>query len=337
MDSEDPSSKLSRTDSLLALAAYSPLRAKKHRTEWARVVTPLRLNNWVKGLASHPDKCFVDYVCSGIRDGFRIGYDCQGSRCKRATKSMRSIEEPADVVEEYLQKELTAGRILGPYSMSQYPNVHISPFGVIPKSEPGKWRLIVDLSAPAGSSVNDSISKDLCSMSFMSVDDVATRVTKLGVGAHMAKFDLKAAYRNVPVRPDDRHLLGLQWKESVFVDANLPFGLRSAPAIFTAVADALASIIKGRISSWLDHYLDEFVIVGSPATDQCGRDLQTALDTCSEVGFPMSDEKTFGPATIITLLGIEIDSVAWELRLPHEKLAKLREVVARWRKRKACT
>ena len=27
----------------------------------------------------------------------------------------------------------------------------------------------------------------------------------------MAKFDLKAAYRNVPVHPDDRWLLGMIW------------------------------------------------------------------------------------------------------------------------------
>ena len=39
--------------------------------------------------------------------------------------------------------------------------VHVSPFGVIPKkNKPNKWGLILDLSAPAGASVNDGIVKN---------------------------------------------------------------------------------------------------------------------------------------------------------------------------------
>lgn len=55
----------------------------------------------------------------------------------------------------------------------------------------------------------------------------------------MAKLDLKAAYRSVPVRPEDRLVLGTRWEESILVDTALPFGLSSAPKIFSAVADAL--------------------------------------------------------------------------------------------------
>ena len=69
--------------------------------------------------------------------------------------------------------------------------MQVSPFGVIPKSEPGKWRLIIDLSSPMGGSVNDGISKEWCSLKYMTIDDVANRVVRLGRGALMAKFDLK--------------------------------------------------------------------------------------------------------------------------------------------------
>jgi hypothetical protein len=54
----------------------------------------------------------------------------------------------------------------------------------------------------------------------------------------MAKVDIKKAYRMIPVHPADRHLLGMQWDGQLILDAALPFGLRSAPKIFTAVADA---------------------------------------------------------------------------------------------------
>ena len=44
-----------------------------------------------------------------------------------------------------------------------------------------------------------------------------------------AKMDTKGAYWMVPVRPQDRSLLGVQWEGQLYVDAALPFGLRSAP------------------------------------------------------------------------------------------------------------
>ena len=52
------------------------------------------------------------------------------------------------------------------------------------------------------------------------------------------KDRLKKAYRNIPVAPADRLLLGMIWENQLFVDATLPFCLRAAPKIFTAVADA---------------------------------------------------------------------------------------------------
>ena len=53
------------------------------------------------------------------------------------------------------------------------------------------------------------------------------------------KADIKEAYRMVPIHPDDQLLLGIWWNGCVYIDRMLPFGLRSAPKIFTAVADAL--------------------------------------------------------------------------------------------------
>ena len=73
----------------------------------------------------------------------------------------------------------------------------------------------------------------------------------------MAKTDIKAAYRLVPVHPDDRHLLSVEWKGVQYVDARLPFGLRSAPIIFTAVADALEWCIRRQGVTDIDHYLDK--------------------------------------------------------------------------------
>ena len=78
--------------------------------------------------------------------------------------------------------------------------------------------MIVDLSSPAGHSVNDGIDGELSSLSYTSVDDVMRRVLEFGQGALMAKADIKHAYRNVAVHPDDRELLGMHWQGELLVD-----------------------------------------------------------------------------------------------------------------------
>ena len=97
----------------------------------------------------------------------------------------------------------------------------------------------MDLSSPKGSSVNDGISSDLCSLSYISIDDVSRVIASFGRGTLLAKIDIRSAYRIVPVHPDDRPLLGMHWKGQLYMDTCLLFGLWLAPRIFTAVADML--------------------------------------------------------------------------------------------------
>ena len=82
----------------------------------------------------------------------------------------------------------------------------------------------------------------------------------------LAKIDIKQTYHNVPVHPDDRPLLGMVWRERVYLVKVLPFGLRSAPIIFSVIADALRWIIQVHGVEYLFHYLDDFITVGRPAS-----------------------------------------------------------------------
>ena len=251
---------------------------------------------------------------------------------------MQSALKNAPVVEEKLAVELEKGRIVGPLSLDQFPQVHVSRFGVIPKNhQPGKWRLIVDLSHPKGSSVNDGISPALCSLHYSSVDEAVRRALALGEYTQLAKFDLESAYRVVPVHPTDRLLLGMRWKEELYVNTALPFGLRSAPKIFNAVADGLQWILgRNRVENCL-HYLDDFLILGSGGSNDCGVALQRALQICAYLGVPIAQKKTEGPATKLVFMGIEIDTVEGVMRLPSEKLQRLQLEIQRWMERKSTT
>ena len=242
-----------------------------------------------------------------------------------------------EIVTKYVEEEVALGRMLGPLEATEAQGVHISRFGVIPKSQPGKWRLITDLSHPPGGSVNDGIEKRLCSLQYVTVEMIAQQAVRLGRGALVAKLDVKSAYRLIPVHPHDRPLLGVRWKDQMYVDKMLPFGLRSAPKIFTAVADALEWCIRRRGVQHVEHYLDDFATYGPPQSTECQQNVDIIKSVCDELGVPLAEDKLEGPTTKLTLLGIEIDTVSATLRLPEAKLNKLQREVAEWAQKRSCT
>ena len=185
---------------------------------------------------------------------FKIRFDSGLVSLLPRKGNLSSVLDQPDVVENYLHEKLQACRLIKVQCPddSKTLGVHCSSFGVIPKkNRPNKYRLIIDLSSPPGHSVNDGICKELASLSYVSVDDVVMGILQLGRGTMMAKMDIRQAYRNIPVHPSDRILLGMQWNGETYVDAALPFGLRSSLLIFTAVADALQWIMERMGVSWL--------------------------------------------------------------------------------------
>ena len=291
---------------------------------------------WVSFLRRHPDPEFAAFILRGVVLGFRIG--CAASdQPVLSCRNMRSAGENPHVVANYLEAELLAGRLVR-VDPSADLRVHLSPFGVIPKrGQPDKWRLINDLSAPVGRSVNDGIDQDLCSIRYASLDAAVSMVRAAGVGTHLAKLDLRHAYRMVPVHPRDRLLLGMSWQGSLLVDTALPFGLRSAPKLFSALADAVlwAMLCRGVPRASAIHYLDDFLLTGSETS--CAESLDLALAVCSDLGMPVAEEKLEGSATRITFLGIVIDTELLQLSLPGEKLACLRALLAAWRQKRSAT
>ena len=94
-------------------------------------------------------------------------------------------------------------------------------------------------------------------------------------------------------------------------------------------------VMEKRGICWVDHYIDDFITLGPPKSNQCQSNVETMHEVCEQLGLPMEPKKDEGPATAITFLGIELDSVAMEIRLPPEKLDRLRGELTTWRKWKA--
>ena len=300
-------------------------------------VTPLQADQFAWELRCHPDRQKVNFVVDGIRHGFRLGFS-PSQKLKSAKHNKPSAAQHSSVVDQYLANEVSLGRVAGPFSVPPLPNLHVSSFGVIPKrGQPGKWRLIVDLSSPGGASVNDGIDPHEFTLHYITVDQVIRQVSKLGPGALMAKFDVEAAYRIVPVHPSHRMLLGMKWRDQFYVDLVLPFGLRSAPFIFNSTADMVEWIL---VTSYqipdLLHYLDDFITAGPAQSPQCAQNLATALEVCHRLGLPLHPGKCVGPSSVLVVLGIELDSITQVARLPQDKLSSLQELIGSWLPRKWC-
>ena len=124
------------------------------------------------------------------------------------------------------------------------------------------------------------------------------------------------------------------------MDTCLRFGLWSAPKLFNAIADTLEWVIVnqgGSLVEFIVHYLDDFLFGGRPNSDSCGRVLDLALCLCQVMGFPVMREKVVGPAMVIDFLGFVIDTTTMEIRLPSEKLSRIKVMIQSWRSRKGCS
>ena len=221
------------------------------------------------------------------------------------------------MVSAFIDTQIQAGYMIGPFRPQDCSGVTVSQMAVIPKKTPGKWRVIVNLSAPAGRSVNDNLHRHLTHVSYSSPSDAALLLHSLGPGSLMAKIDLRDAYRMVPIHPADRPFLGLSWQGSTYVDLQLPFGLASAPAIFNALAEPLEWVLRAHGVRFMIHYLDNFLLLGPPNSDEWQQALHTTLTTCHELGVLVAQEKLEGPTTCLSFLGIEFNSSSMSLRLPE--------------------
>ena len=307
-------------------------------SEACKIVTPLQPIAWSQYLATHPDQNLVTFFIDGITRGFRIGFDHSLVSLKSARKNLESAQSHIAIVDDYLKAEITLARVAGPFPPEAVGHGQVSRFGVIPKNhQHDKWRLIVDLSYPSSHSVNDGIPSALCSLQYVTIDDAVQEIFKLGIGTLLAKIDIKSAFRLLPVHQADRHLLLMRWKECIYIDTCLPFGLRSAPKLFNILADLLQWIAQVEGTSCIMHYLDDFLLLGPPESEVCQNSLDIIQRICKDLGVPLALEKVDGPTPTLSFLGIVLDTIKMEARLPNDKLQRACNLVSKWLTKKSAT
>ena len=189
----------------------------------------------------------------------------------------------------------------------------------------------MDFSSPSDNSINDYISKDEYPLTFSKSDEAIEMLQKLGKGALMGKIDIRHAFHICSVRSEDYELLGTYWQGLYFIELRLPFGLRTAVFIFNSFADALHWILQNKhLTEHLLHYLDDVLTAGEANSHQCGADMQTIKKAFDQLGVPSALDKFIGPTTCLICLGIEINTVKQEIRLPKDKYDELMSILTSW-------
>jgi len=143
----------------------------------------------------------------------------------------------------------------------------------------------------ANRSINDGIPKILCCLTYVTVESAIQCIQQLGQRTQLAKIDVKSAFWLLPVHPADRHLLAMNWDGNLYIETLLPFGLRSAPKLFNILAELLSWILTQKGVLPVFHYLDDFLILGSPGSSICAHNLATIKEVCSSLGIPPALEK----------------------------------------------
>ena len=141
----------------------------------------------------------------------------------------------------------------------------------------------------------------------------------------MTKVDLSKAYHHIPIHPDFRKYLQFCWEGVRYQFLVLPFGLQSAPRIFTKILRPVLGVLRAQ-GIRIVAYLDDLIIL-SRSRKTAKRDCSMVVKTLQELGFLINHKKSvLTPAKKMEFLGVLVNSKNMSLNVPKKKLKKfLRE------------
>lgn len=303
--------------------------------------TPFNPSAFEEGLQDHPNRSFVKFIVSGLKEGIDTFTTVKGNG--KPVRNLRSGAEFPDKVAEFLRTEEAAGRYYRiPATPAPRPDLHFSPLGTAPKRsyEVGvvKRRVISHHSAgpnrgEKAGSVNGEMSMRHLAVEFQTVLDVMDYVRQVGPDARLSKTDIRSAYRNLPVRPDLQHTQCSEWQGVLRADLCLSFGTASGPWTFEQFACAVHYILQKDLNRELGqeavkvfHYLDDCLLVGRDETES-EQGFKVMLKTYSRLGIPLSEEKTEAALPRAEFLGLIVDAENQCLLYPEDKQADLLRIL----------
>ena len=291
-------------------------------------------------LETHPDRQFCDYLLQGFILGFDTGLN-KLPELPFECDNLLSAKKQPEITSELVATEFEQGYIIGLFNNIPFEHYRINPLGVAESNYSKKKRLIVDLSAPHDNpshpSLNELINKEDFSLSYVTIDSAIKIIKALGKGAWLTKRDIKDALKLVPIKSSLYPFHGVKWNNKYYFYTRLVFGSRSSPKIFDTLSEAVCWILKNNYGVVnILHLLDDFLAIDAPSAD-ADRTMAVFTLVFKKLGIPPSLNETVGPVTEIEYLGVILDSIKMEARLPLDKVERIRNLLGTFLSRKSCT
>ena len=143
----------------------------------------------------------------------------------------------------------------------------------------------------------------------------------------MVKLDLKDAYLQVPIHPDHQHLLTFQWEGKSYMFKCLPFGLSSAPRVFTKLLKPVVGFLR-HTGCRLIIYLDDMLILHQNRK-QLHQITQLTCQLFEGLGLMINQKSRTIPTQELEFLSFQVCSVSMNLSIPSEKLRKIKQDLRR--------
>ena len=314
------------------------------------IVTPINLKVYENLLReSQYDEEESKFLLDGFTQGFDVGYRGPWNRCDTANNIPLQVGTRADVWEK-IMKEVEHKRYAGPFERIPYKRGYIqSPIGLVPKAG-NQTRLIFHLSYDFKKSGHRSLNfhtpSELCSIKYNDLDcavETSIHCMENASGVCVAKTlplkskgmiyysktDLKSAFRILPLKRRCYRWVILKayhpttGKLYYFLEKNLPFRASISCSHFQRFSDSLRHIFEHLVGAKMVcvNYLDDYLFC-APSQTACNKLVRKFLLLCKRMNVPVALEKTKWATTKITFLGMQLDGVEAQIRIPEDKRIK---------------
>lgn len=189
----------------------------------------------------------------------------------------------------------------------------VSPFFLVDKPNGGK-RFILNLKK-----LNEFLDPP-----HFKLEDWKTVIRVLSKDCFLATIDLEDAYFAIPIHKNYRKFLRFYFENQLYEFNCLPFGLSTAPFVFTRVMKPITQNLRAR--GWISvNYLDDFLLVGF-SYEECMNNVTETKKLLTSLGFIYNRTKSqLTPSKICKFLGFMINSEQFHITLPREKCKKIQE------------
>jgi hypothetical protein len=236
-----------------------------------------------------------------------------------------------DTVASWVKK----GFVAGPFDYPPLPQFRVNPLMAVDQGE--KVRLVLNVSAPKGSSFNDNVVQEgIEKVTMSSARAVSHIIVDAGVNAVMSKLDKKDAYKLIPAKTKDLRLQGFSLLGKFFVETQQIFGSQKAVENFDRLGNTIhrISVIESGIDpATAPRQLDDVVCVSPAKSDNCKRFTDVFMKNCKELNVPLADfcpkfEKAFYCSNYGKVLGVQFNTSTLCWKLPDEKIEKTLEAIS---------